>query len=119
MARKIADRGRAGCWARPLRVTVRVVVPILFIGLLWYLHSSVVTIAYVPSGSMEPTLLIKDRILIRLDAYNSHGPERGDIIVYVGSDGAHYVKRVIGIAGETLTVASGRVWINGQSLDEP
>jgi signal peptidase I len=119
MARRVGDRRRAGCQARALRLTVRVVVPILFIILLWYLHTHVVRIGYVPSASMEPTLLADDRILIRLDAYDGRSPQRGDIIVYLGDDGEYYVKRVIGVGGDTLGMQAGCVWVNREWLREP
>lgn len=104
---------------RLLRLTVRVVVPVLFVALLWHLYENVVKTGYVPSKSMEPTLLADDRVLIRLDAYHEHGPERGDIIVYLRPDGAYYVKRVIGIGGDRLGIGGGHVWLNDGSLVEP
>lgn len=119
MARKAGDGRRVGCQARALRLTVRVVVPILFIALLWYLHTNVVRIGYVPSTSMEPTLLPDDRILIRLDAYDGRRPQRGDIVVYLRPDGEYYVKRVIAIGGDRVETASGYVRLNGEVLDEP
>jgi len=119
MARKVGDRERAAWWARLLRLTVRVVVPIAFIGLLWYLHANVIRVGYVPSASMEPTLVPDDRILIRLDAYGTGGPQRGDIIVYADRAGELLVKRVIGIGGDRLEMASGYVQLNGKLLREP
>ncbi len=119
MNRKVADQRKSSCLARLLRLTLRVVVPILFVALLWHLHENVIRIGYVPSGSMEPTLLPDDRILIRLDAYREHGPDRGDIIVYRGADGAYYVKRVIGTGGDLLGIAQGHVWLNDGWLAEP
>jgi len=119
MARKVTDRRKSGCLRRSLRLTVRVVIPLLFALLLWHLHTSVLRIGYVPSASMEPTLLADDRVLIRLDAYKAHPPARGDIIVYLRPDGAYYVKRIVAVGGDRLGIAGGHVWLNGGWLVEP
>ena len=119
MARRAADQRKSGCFPRLLRLALRVVVPLLFVALLWHLHQNVIRIGYVPSGSMEPTLLRDDRLLIRLDEYREHGPERGDIIVYARPDGAYYVKRVVGIGGDRLGIAGGHLWLNDGWLVEP
>lgn len=101
---------------------------------------------YIPSGSMEPGLEINDRILVQKVSYWSGGPERGDIVVFedpgdwlsaaettgptnVLTDvmsriglyptGGHLVKRVIGVAGDTIECCDdqGRLLVNGVPLD--
>jgi signal peptidase I len=81
----------------------------------------------VPSGSMEGTLRIGDRVLVDKLAYDFGGtPGRGDVIVFDGKDsfttasGTDYVKRVIGVGGDRVTCCDsrGRVTVNGRPLDE-
>lgn len=86
----------------------------------------------VPTPSMEPTILVGDRLLIDKFTYrNSFAPglgiaprqeiERGDIVVFKFPEDPEvlYVKRVIGLPGETLEIRDRTVYINGRPLDEP
>ena len=80
---------------------------------------------YIPSGSMLPTLEINDRLIVEKISYLFHPPERGDIVVFhppaaAGEQFAHdaFIKRVIGLSGETVEVKSGRVYIDGKPLAE-
>jgi signal peptidase I len=80
---------------------------------------------YIPTGSMLPTLQINDRLLIDKLSYRFNSPQRGDIIVFSPPDNLStsqfqdpFIKRVIGLPGETVEVKSGRVFINGQPLSE-
>ena len=85
--------------------------------------------AEVPSSSMVPTIRVKDRMIgLRLTYYFSD-PQRGDVAIFkcpeIGDDyGKLYVKRVIGLPGETVTISAGKVIIttvDGETiyLDEP
>lgn len=81
---------------------------------------------YIPSGSMEPTLQIDDRLIIDKLSYDFREPRRGDIVVFrpteilAEQNGLHdaLIKRVIGIPGDIVNVAEGQVWVNGRTLDE-
>ncbi len=70
--------------------------------------------------SMVPTFRGGEYILVWRLAYWTRLPERGDIVVFrpENSD-QEYIKRVIGLPGEEVLVQNGRVFINGQPLDEP
>jgi signal peptidase I len=80
---------------------------------------------WIPSGSMEPTLQVDDRVLVNKISYDIEDVERGDIIVFERPDGwgvgdiKDLIKRVIALPGETVSVVDGVVHIDGQPLDEP
>ena len=80
---------------------------------------------YIPSGSMLPTLEINDRLVIEKISYRFHPPSRGDIVVFhppaaAGEQFAKeaFIKRVIGLSGETVEVKNGSVYIDGSPLTE-
>ena len=110
--------------SRWLRETLIVVVVALAAALL--LRTFVVQTFYIPSGSMEPTLQIGDRILVNKLSYHLHGVDRGNIVVFRrpadencgGPPVADLVKRVIGMPGETISLSGGHVDIDGKQLDE-
>lgn len=101
---------------------------------------------YIPSGSMEDTLRINDRVLVSKVPYYFHDPQRGDIIVFedptpgkqparstIGAavhwlfqgigfqkpDSEDFIKRVIGTPGDTVEGKNGKVYVNGVKIDEP
>ena len=66
--------------------------------------------------SMEPTLYNGQEILINRFVYNLSSPKRGDVIVFLPNNNQnthYYVKRVVGLPGETVQIKSGRVYIDG------
>lgn len=94
----------------------------------------------IPSGSMLETLQIGDHLLVSKFAYDvrlpsdiwldttdgkvlmkTGDPQRGDIVVFLfpEDESKDFIKRVIGLPGETLEVRDKVVYINGQPLDEP
>lgn len=75
---------------------------------------------YIPSGSMEPTLQIGDRIIVSKINYRFEEPERGDIIVFKFplDPNRDFVKRVVGLEGETIAARDGVLYINGKRLEE-
>jgi len=79
---------------------------------------------YIPSPSMEPTLNVRDRILVNKLSYRLHDVRRGDIVVFerppneVGTV-RDLVKRVIGLPGETVEGREGQVFVDGEALPEP
>lgn len=68
--------------------------------------------------SMLPT--VKDSETINLHSPKKYPPQRGDIISFTNdeTEGLHYLKRVIGLPGENITIKNGLVWIDGQPLQE-
>jgi signal peptidase I len=75
----------------------------------------------VPSGSMENTIQIGDRVVTSRLSYLFDEPKRGDIVVfpYPDDEEVDYIKRIIGLPGETIEGKNGYVYINGEPLDEP
>ena len=78
---------------------------------------------YIPSPSMNPTLLEGDRILVNKVSYNLHSVNRGDLVVFSAQEETggedDLIKRVIGLPGEFVTVGDGKMEINGGLLLEP
>lgn len=90
----------------------------------WGLRSSIVEAATIPTGSMLPTIQLQDRVVVDKIFYKASGINRGDIIVFhplesVDSSGDLWIKRVIGLPGDTVEVKDGKVFVNGQALTEP
>ena len=108
------------------------------------MRSSFVQAYVIPSGSMEPTILVGDRILVNKVAYGLRIPEtiagvsvpgltsgkylfraapirRGDVIVFTPpyDRSIDLIKRVIGVPGDRVQVIDGVVWRNGQPIADP
>ena len=85
-----------------------------------FLNYFVVINSRVPSGSMEPTIETGSRMIGLRLSYIFDEPERGDIIIfkYPDDESVYYVKRVIGLPGETVEIKDGFVYIDGQILEE-
>lgn len=80
---------------------------------------------YIPSPSMVPTLKPGDRVLVNKLAYDFHPVHTGDIVVFRRPPGDttpginDLIKRVIGLPGQTISVAHCAVYINGKELAQP
>jgi signal peptidase I len=83
---------------------------------------------YIPSGSMEQTLLVNDRVLANKLVYRFRDPHRGEVIVFAPpanwqpeAGQTHFIKRVIGIGGDRVVCCDpgGHVTVNGRPLSEP
>ena len=105
------------------KVWFRDLVETLLLAAIIFLLVNTLTGRYeIQSISMEPTLHEGQYLIVSKAAYWLHPPERGDIIVLDPPNGRStipYIKRVIGLPGETIEVRDGRVWINGIALNEP
>lgn len=103
-------------WAKPLSI---------YIVLMCAVRSAVADWNDVPSGSMKPTILVGDRVVVNKLAYDLKvpfttwhlaewgNPERGDIVVFFSpADGKRLVKRVIGLPGDRLTLRDNHLLVN-------
>jgi len=91
------------------------------------LRTFVIQTYSIPSGSMIPTLLVGDRILVDKLSYHLHAVHRGDVVVFATPPKEipvlmvnDLVKRVIGLPGETISSGPrGEVFINGKLISQP
>ncbi len=72
----------------------------------------------VEGSSMESTLENGDQLIVENVSYYFHEPERFDVIVFPYSQGVSYIKRIIGLPGETIQIKEGVIYINGEALKE-
>lgn len=99
------------------------IVPFLFALIVTLgLKKYIIINADVPTGSMENTIMPGDRLIGNRLAYLKNGPERGEIVIFEYPDNEEelYVKRVIGLPGETVDIKDGEIYINGseKALEE-
>ncbi len=80
-----------------------------------FLNSTLLQAYQIPSTSMEPTLLKGDFVLAKP---LRRAPERGDIVVY-RRRGVVYMKRVVGLPADTVSMQNGTLFVNGHSVTEP
>ena len=76
---------------------------------------------YIPSPSMEPTLVQGDRVLVNRFIYRFQQPQRGDVVVFHPpvEPKQDYIKRVVGVAGDRIAVKDGKLLVNGRPQSEP
>lgn len=86
-----------------------------------FINFFIIVNSTVPTGSMETTIMSGSRMIGFRVAYLFKEPQRGDIIVFRFPDdpSQFFVKRVIGLPGETVEVVGGITYIDGVQLDEP
>lgn len=93
---------------------------VLIIALTWCVVTFVGQRTEVSGSSMETTLSDKDQLIVDKMTYRFRDPKRYDIVVfpYQYQDNTYYIKRIIGLPGETVQILSGMVYIDGMRLDE-
>ena len=116
-----AEEEEATDWKQELKsfvFTMLITLVVVFV-----LKNYVIINATVPTGSMENTIMPGDNILGYRLAYLQDGPQRGDIIFFYFPDDEtqKFVKRVIGLPGEKVTITEGKIYIGNSTepLDEP
>lgn len=130
-----------GAFFRELPILLLVAFVLAFL-----LRTFVVQVFYIPSQSMEPTLQVNDRMVVEKITYRFRDPRRGEIVVFEGertplpedeeagdkllrgigqflgvvpANARDFVKRVIGLPGDTIRIEEGRVFVNDVPLEEP
>lgn len=85
------------------------------------MNSVVIVNAQVTSGSMQNTIMTGDRVIGMRTVYWFGNPQRGDIVFFRCPDDETqvFVKRVIGLPGETVEIIDGVTYVNGEVLEEP
>lgn len=73
----------------------------------------------VDGDSMMPTLHNKDRLIVNKIGYTIGEPERSDIIVFHATSDKDYIKRVIGLPGDSISYVDDVLYINGEAVEEP
>jgi signal peptidase I len=84
---------------------------------------------YIPSRSMTPTLQVNDRLIVNKLAYRFGRPQRNDVVVFrapekavgelASTDEKDFVKRVVGVSGDTVEVQGGITYVNGEAVKAP
>lgn len=109
-----------GRWVgRLVRDLLGTILPAVVIALL--IHAFLAQATRVYGQSMEPNLHTNERLVIEKLSYRFHAPRRGDVVVLHDPAGSPelLIKRVIGLPGERVTIANGRVFVDGQPIEEP
>ena len=102
-----------------LREMVEVIVTALVLAFL--IKTFVVGNFWIPSESMVPTIEVNDKVIVTNFSYWFEGPKRGDVIVfrYPLDTKKDYIKRCIGLTGETVEFRDSKLYVNGQLVEEP
>lgn len=90
------------------------------VGISWVIITFVGQRTQVSGSSMETTLSDGDHLIVDKISYRFRDPERYDIVVfpYRYEKNTYYIKRIIALPGETVQISDGKIYINGQLLDE-
>ena len=93
---------------------------IIIVALAWVIITFVGQRTQVSGHSMETTLSHGDQLIVDKISYRFRDPDRYDIVVfpYKYEENTYYIKRIIGLPGETVQIVDGYVYIDGQQLDE-
>ena len=93
---------------------------VIIVGLAWLIITFVGQRTQVSGSSMETTLSDGDQLIVDKISYRFRDPKRYDIVVfpYQYEENTYYIKRIIGLPGETVQVIDGYVYIDGEQLDE-
>ena len=131
------DAARSFWRELPILIIVALVVAVL-------IKTFLVQAFYIPSGSMEETLQVGDRVMVNKLSYTFGSPQRGDVIVFENPNGSRgsesllgalirhvgeslgvsspdtaLIKRVVATGGETIEIKDNQVLIDGEAIDEP
>lgn len=83
------------------------------------IHTFLFAVVIVSGPSMETTLHNNERLIMNKMVYNFNDPKHGDIIVFHATENDDYIKRVIGLPGDTVEYRNNQLFLNGEPVDEP
>jgi signal peptidase I len=93
---------------------------LLIAGVLVFVIRTFLFAPFIVEGpSMEPNFYTGERLIVNKLVYDFRPPKRGEVIVLHAPEGKDYIKRVIGLPGETVKVEGDNVYVNGKVIDEP
>src|SRR5215217_5903923 len=135
---KVADDQKEGAIAKPVSWRAQAVQLAAIVAVVFVAKGALAEPFYVPSGSMEPTLMIGDALLASKYPYGysaaslpihinlpetgrvfAHTPKRGDVVVFrwPGDRSQAWVKRVVGLPGDRVQIRQGRLFIDGHAAE--
>ena len=87
------------------------------VGVALFLNGFIIVNARVTSGSMENTIMTGDRVLGLRFSYWFSEPQQGDIVIfkYPDNETQNYIKRIIGLPGDSVEIVEGLVYVNGEN----
>lgn len=115
-ARRRRNRRRYYAYELFSLILYMVLIYVLCVGMIRYVGQKTV----VEGSSMLPTLTDGDNLIVDKLSYRFSEPKRFDVIVfrYLYKEDSYYIKRVIGLPGETVQIRDGLIYINGELLEE-
>lgn len=109
-------------WARTISETCDTVNFVLILAFL-LIRPFVAQAFFIPSESMESTLLVQDRLIVDKFSYRTHEPRHKDVVVFEappeamdGQKGVDFIKRLIGTPGDTIQVKQARISVDGEPI---
>lgn len=124
-SRKQDEENQPFSWKREILSWIQILAIAAVIA--FVLNTFIIANSVIPTGSMENTIMPKSRVLGSRLTYKFSDPQRGDIAIFIYPDDkergktTYYVKRIIGLPGETVDIVDGKIYIDGSDtpLDEP
>ncbi|MGG2053507.1 signal peptidase I [Lysinibacillus pakistanensis] len=110
MEKKVKEKNELWEWTKALLIAFAIAAIIRY-----FLFTPIA----VDGESMMPTLENGDRMIVNKIGYKIGEPKRFDIVVFHAPEKKNYIKRVIGLPGETLEYKNDQLYINGEPIDEP
>jgi len=105
-----------------MKHAVREIITTIIVGVVIFILLQTTVQSFIVIGSsMKPSFEPGQRLLVSKISYRTGEPQRGDVIVFrpPNNDNTDYIKRIIGLPGDTVKVDDMTVYVNGVALDEP